>query len=163
MKRLSPDNLAALAGNDVNYPDNTKAKNQIKIPDQAELERGTTAPVGIHRDQLKIRSALRREHLRQMSHAQQFQHARCHVGELKGAWPLLDCGRLEANQRAEARAIQMFYITKVDNDATAKRNEGPYQLFYLTRGVTDQIAMTLDCRHLVPVFIFIFRLLKFTA
>ena len=111
----------------------------------------------------KIRSALRREHLRQMSHAQQFQHARCHVGELKGAWPLLDCGRLEANQRAEARAIQMFYITKVDNDATAKRNEGPYQLFYLTRGVTDQIAMTLDCRHLVPVFVFIFRLLKFTA
>jgi hypothetical protein len=76
---------------------------------------------------------------------------------------LLDCGRLEANQRSEARAIQMFYITKVDNDATAKRNEGPYQFFYLTRGVTDQIAMTLDCRHLVPVFIFIFRLLKFTV
>src|ERR1700681_2943597 len=55
----------------------------------------------------------------------------------------------------------MFYITKVDNDATAKRNEGPHQFFYLTRGVTDQLAMTLDCRHLIPVFIF--RLLKFTV
>src|SRR5450759_4175192 len=53
----------------------------------------------------------------------------------------------------------MFYITKVDNDATAKRNEGPHQFFYLTRGVTNQLAMTLDCRHLMPVFIF--RLLKF--
>jgi hypothetical protein len=31
----------------------------------------------------------------------------------------------------------MFYITKVDNDATAKKNEGPHQFFYLTRGVTD--------------------------
>jgi hypothetical protein len=79
------------------------------------------------------------------------------LAEFKGAWPLLDCGRLEANQRAEARAIQMFYITKVDNDATAKRNEGPF-----THGVTDQIAMTLDC-HLIPLFIFIFRLLKFTV
>src|ERR1700687_2234712 len=55
----------------------------------------------------------------------------------------------------------MFYIAKVDNDATAKRNEGPHQFFYLTSGVTDQVAMTLDCRHLIPVFIFIFRLLKF--
>src|ERR1019366_7172463 len=114
---------------------------------------------GIHRDEVKIRSALRREHLRQMSDAQQFQHARCHVGEFKDAWPLADCGRLEANQCSEARAIQMFYITKVDNDATAKKNEGPHQFFYLTRGVTDQLAMTLDCRHLIPVFIF--RLLKF--
>src|ERR1019366_5901523 len=117
----------------------------------------------IHRDEVKISSALRREHLHQMSDAQQFQHARCHVGEFKDAWPLLDCGRLEANQRAEARAIQMFYTTKVDNDATAKRDEGPHQFFYLTRGVTDQLAMTLDCRHLIPVFIFIFRLLKFTV
>jgi hypothetical protein len=31
------------------------------------------------------RSALRREHLGQMSDAQQFQHARCHVGEFKDA------------------------------------------------------------------------------
>jgi hypothetical protein len=38
-----------------------------------------------NRDQVKIRSALRREHLRQMSDAQQFQHARCHVGEFKDA------------------------------------------------------------------------------
>src|ERR1022692_838261 len=57
----------------------------------------------------------------------------------------------------------MFYITNVDNDATAKRNEGSHQFFYLTRGVTDQLAMTLDCRHLIPVFILIFRLLKFTV
>src|ERR1700693_3274023 len=57
----------------------------------------------------------------------------------------------------------MFYIAKVDNDATAKRNEGPHQFFYLTRGATDQVAMTLDCRQLIPVFIFIFRLLKFTV
>src|ERR1700693_6216386 len=57
----------------------------------------------------------------------------------------------------------MFYIAKVDNDATTKRNEGPHQFFYLTRGVTDQVAMTLDCRHLIPVFILIFRLLKFTV
>ena len=28
---------------------------------------------------------------------------------------------------SEARAIQMFYMTKVDNDATAKRKEGPHQ------------------------------------
>ena len=42
-------------------------------------------------------------------------------------------------------------------------DEGPYQLFYLTRGVSDQVAMTLDCRHLIPVFIYIFRLLKFTV
>jgi hypothetical protein len=55
----------------------------------------------------------------------------------------------------------MFYMTKVDNDATAKRNEGPHQFFYLTRGVTDQLAMTLDCRHLILVFIL--RLLKFTV
>jgi hypothetical protein len=72
---------------------------------------------------------------------------------------LLDCGRLEADERSEARAIQMFYITKVDNDATAKRNEGPDLFFYPTRGVTDQLAMTPDCRHFIPVFIF--RLLKF--
>jgi hypothetical protein len=26
-----------------------------------------------------------------------------------------------------------------------------------------QFAMTLDCRHLIPVFVFIFRLLKFTV
>ena len=58
-----------------------------------------------------------------MSDAQQFQHARCHVGEFKDASPLVDCGRLEANQRSEARAIQMFYIAEVDNDATAKKDE----------------------------------------
>src|SRR5437667_8851504 len=55
----------------------------------------------------------------------------------------------------------MFYITKVDNDSTAKGNEGPHQFFHPTRGVTDQLAMTLDCRHLIPLFIF--RLLKFIA
>ena len=44
-----------------------------------------------------------------------------------------------------------------------RRNEGPHHFFYLTRGVTDQLAMTLDCRHLIPVFVFIFRLLKFTV
>src|ERR1700730_8762841 len=98
-----------------------------------------------------------------MRDGQQFQNARCHVGEFKPAWPLLDCGRLEADQRSEARAIQMFYITKVDNDPTAKRNEWPHQFFYLTRGATDQFAMTLDCRHLIPVFIFICRLLKYTV
>ena len=59
-----------------------------------------------------------------MSDAQQLQHARGHVGEFKDASPLVDCGRLEANQRSEARAIQMFYIAKVDNDATAKKDEG---------------------------------------
>src|ERR1035441_7349570 len=57
----------------------------------------------------------------------------------------------------------MSYITNVDNDATAKRDEGPHQFFYLTRSDADQIAMTLDGRHLIPVFIFIFRLLKFTV
>jgi len=35
--------------------------------------------------------------------------------------------------------------------------------FYLTRGVTDQLAMTLDCRHLISVSILIFRLLKLTV
>src|SRR5271157_138758 len=98
-----------------------------------------------------------------MSDAQQFQYARCHVGEFEDASPLVDCGRLEANQRSEARAIQMFYIAKVDNDATAKKDEGPHHFFYLTHRVTDQLAMTLDCRHLIPVFVFIFRLLKFTV
>jgi hypothetical protein len=98
-----------------------------------------------------------------MSEAQQFQHAGCHVGEFKNAQSLLDCGRLEANQRSEARAIKMFYITKVDNDPTAKRNEGPHQFLYLTSGVTDQLAMALDCRHLIAVSILIFRLLKFTV
>ena len=38
----------------------------------------------------------------------------------------------------------MFYIAKVDNDATAKRNEGPHQFFYLTCGVTDQVARTVS-------------------
>src|SRR5580700_6006272 len=57
----------------------------------------------------------------------------------------------------------MFYIAKVDNDATAKKDEGLHHFFYLTSGVTDQLAMTLDCRHLIPVFVFIFRLLKFTV
>jgi hypothetical protein len=57
----------------------------------------------------------------------------------------------------------MFYIAKVDNDATAKKDEGPHYFFYLTHGVTDQLAMTLDCRHLIPVFVFIFRLFKFTV
>jgi hypothetical protein len=57
----------------------------------------------------------------------------------------------------------MFYIAKVDNDATAKKDEGPHHFFYLTHGITDQLAMTLDCRHLIPVFVFIFRLLKFTV
>src|ERR1700674_3696848 len=47
----------------------------------------------------------------------------------------------------------MFYITKVDNDATAKRNQGPHQFSYPTRGVTDQLAMTPDSRYLIPVFI----------
>src|SRR3984893_12655124 len=57
----------------------------------------------------------------------------------------------------------MFCIAKVDNDATAKKDEGPHHFFYLTHGVTDQLAMTLDCRHLIPVFVFIFRLFKFTV
>src|SRR5882724_9985440 len=57
----------------------------------------------------------------------------------------------------------MFYIAKVDNDATAKKDEGPHHFFHHTRGVTDQLAMTLDCRHLIPVFVFIFRLFKFTV
>jgi hypothetical protein len=57
----------------------------------------------------------------------------------------------------------MLYIAKVDNDATAKKDEGPHHFFYLTHGVTDQLAMTLDCRHLIAVFVFIFRLLKFTV
>src|SRR6202040_1003332 len=52
---------------------------------------------------------------------------------------------------------------KVDNDAAAKKDEGPHHFFYLARGVTDHLAMTLDCRHLIPVFVFIFRLLKFTV
>jgi hypothetical protein len=39
----------------------------------------------IHRDGVKIWSALRREHLRQMSDPQQSQHARRHVGEFEGA------------------------------------------------------------------------------
>jgi hypothetical protein len=103
------------------------------------------------------RVALRREHLGQMSDAQQFQHARCHVGEFEGASPLIDCGRLEANQSSESGAIQMFYIAKVDDDATAKKDEGPHHFFYLANGVTDQLAMTLDCRHWIAVFIFIFR------
>ena len=97
-----------------------------------------------------------------MSDAQQFQHARCHVGEFKDASSLVDCRRLKANQRSEARAIQMFYIAKVDNDATAEKDEGPHHFFYLTRGVTDQLAMTLDCRHSIPVFVFMFRF-KFTV
>jgi hypothetical protein len=105
--------------------------------------------------------ALRREHLDQMSDAQQFQDARCHVGEFKDASPLVDCGRLEANQGSEARAIQMFYIAKIDDDATAKKDEGPHHFFYLAHGVTDQLAMTLDCRHWIAVFVFIFR--KFTV
>jgi hypothetical protein len=104
---------------------------------------------------------LRREHLGQMSDAQQFHYARCHIGEFKDASPFVDCGHLEANQRSEARAIQMFYIAKVDDDATAKKDEGPHHFFYLARGVTDQLAMTLDCRHLIAVFVFIFR--KFTV
>jgi hypothetical protein len=62
-----------------------QAKSQIRVPDQAELERATPAPVGHHQDEIKIRSALRREHLRQMSDAQQLQHARCHVSEFKDA------------------------------------------------------------------------------
>src|SRR2546423_564423 len=57
----------------------------------------------------------------------------------------------------------MFYIAKVDNDATAQKDERPHHFFYLTRGVTDQLAMTLDCRHLIPVFVFIFRLFKFAV
>src|ERR1700719_1079531 len=98
-----------------------------------------------------------------MSDAQQFQHSWSHVGEFKDAWTLLDGGRLEAHPRSETRAIQMFYIAKIDNDVGAKRNEGPHHFFHLTRRVTDQLAMTLDCRHLISVFIFIFRLLKFAA
>src|ERR1035437_3530765 len=83
-----------------------------------------------------------------MSDAQQFQHARGHVGEFKDARPLLDCGHLEANQSSEARAIQMFYIRKVDNDATARKNDGPHQFFYLTCGVTDWSRRT--CRASMP-------------
>jgi hypothetical protein len=98
-----------------------------------------------------------------MSDAQQFQDASCHVREFKDALPLIDCRRLEANQRSEACAIHMSHIAKIDNDATAKKDEGPHDFFYLTRGVTDQLAMTSDCRHLIPVTVFIFRLLKFTV
>jgi len=76
---------------------------------------------------------------------------------------LVDCGRLEADQRSKARAIQMFYIAKVDNDATAEKDEGSHQFFYLSRSVTDQFPMTLDCRHLIPIFVFTFRLFKFTV
>jgi hypothetical protein len=61
-----------------------------------------------------FRVNLRRKHLRQMSDPQQFLHPRCQVRELKDALPLLDGGRLETNQRSEARAVEMFYITKVD-------------------------------------------------
>src|ERR1019366_8460702 len=111
---------------------------------EAELESGAPRQLwGIPRDEVKSgrpydeNICVRREHLRQMSDAEQFQHARCHVGEFKDARPLLDCGHLEANQRSEARAIQMFYIRKVDNDATARKNDGPHQFFYLTCGVTD--------------------------
>src|SRR5271166_3876302 len=99
-----------------------------------------------------------------MSDAQQFQHARSYVGEFKDALPLVDCRHLESNQCSEARAIKMSYIAKVDNDAAAKRNEGPHQFFYLTRGsATDQLATALDCHHRFSVVIFIFRLLKFTV
>src|SRR3981081_1786483 len=77
--------------------------------------------------------------------------------------PWLIADVLRPTQRSEACAIQMFYIAKVDNDATAKKDEGPHHFFYLTHGVTDQLAVTLDCRHLIPVFVFIFRLFKFTV
>jgi hypothetical protein len=60
---------------------------------------------GIDRDEVKIRLALGREHLRQMSEAQQFQNARCHVGEFEDAIALVDCGGFEPNQRSETRAV----------------------------------------------------------
>ena len=63
-----------------------------------------------------------------MSDAQQLQHAGGHVGEFKDASPLVDCGRLEANQRSEARAIQMFYIAKVDNQVAAPAERRNTQL-----------------------------------
>src|ERR1700690_781304 len=98
-----------------------------------------------------------------MSDAQQFQHARRHVGQLQDASPLLYGGRLEANQRSQARAIQMLYIAKVDHDPPAKRDEGPYQILDRIRCVGDQFAMTLDRCHLIPALIFIYRLLNIAA
>ena len=57
----------------------------------------------------------------------------------------------------------MFYIAEVDNDATAKRDEGPHQPFYRICSLADQIAVTLDCRYLIPALIFMLRLFDITV
>jgi hypothetical protein len=125
----------------------------------AEARIKTMSPRLISRGLFKVKaksSASRREHLRQVSDAEQFQYARCHVGEFKPAPLLLDCGHLKSNQRSKARAIQMFYITKVDSDSTARENERTHQSFYFARGVADEIPMALYCRNFIAFCIIIF-------
>jgi hypothetical protein len=112
-------------------------------------------------DTCLIELTLRREHLGEMSDAQQLRHAACHVREFKRALPLLDGGRLEANQRSKACAIHMFHFSKIDSDGAAQRNKGTYQFSDLTRGAADQLAVTLDRGHWIAVLVL--RTLKFTA
>jgi hypothetical protein len=65
-------------------------------------------------------------------------------------------GVMLASSSSKARAIQMFYITKVDSDSTAKENERTHQSFYFARGVADEIPMALYCRNFIAFCIIIF-------
>ena len=99
---------------------------------------------------------LRREHLRQPSDAQQFQYAWCHVGEFQNAEALLHGGCLKTDQRSKPRTIQRSHVAKINNDAAALGDERSRRLLDLIRNIADQLAMTMDRRNLIPVFIFIF-------
>ena len=70
---------------------------------------------------MKFDCTLRRQDFLQFGDAKQLQDSRSDIGKFQNAETLLDGGSLQANQSAEARAVEVIHIAEVDHDATTFR------------------------------------------